>query len=123
MSKTRKKIIIVLIGILIVIAYIKYDFRIPCIFFELTGLYCPGCGATRAIISLFNLNFYQAFRYNALIVTLLPFAIVYCTYKYIFKGKKKLPQWIWYVLLIIVILFGILRNIPLFSYLAPTQII
>lgn len=95
---------------------------IPCVFFELTGLYCPGCGATRAIISLIKLRPYQAFRYNILVITLLPIASVYLVYKKIFKGKKNIPNWIWIILLVITILFGIIRNISFFSYLAPTVI-
>ena len=108
-----------MIGILAIILYLKYDIGIPCIIFELTGLYCPGCGATRAIFSLSKLQPYQAFRYNPLIVILIPFAILYLVYKYILKGEKKTPNWIWCILLIITILFGVLRNIPAFYCLAP----
>ena len=102
--------------------FLKYDIGIPCIFFELTGFYCPGCGATRAIASLIRLNPYQALRYNPLTIILLLPSIIYLIYKYIFNGKKRVPNWIWCILLIITILFGILRNIPVFYYLAPTVI-
>ena len=124
MQKNNFKNIIIfcIIGILAIILHLKYDTGIPCVFFELTGLYCPGCGATRAIFSLTKLHPYQAFRYNALIITLLPLAIIYLVYKYVFKDEKKIPNWIWCTLLIIAILFGILRNIPIFLYLAPTVI-
>ena len=27
-------------------------FRVPCVFHEVTGLYCPGCGGTRAVGAL-----------------------------------------------------------------------
>jgi len=125
MQKTNIKVIIILcmIGIFDIIVCFKYDIGIPCVFFELTGIYCPGCGATRAITSLIKLNFYQALRYNMLIIILLVFSIIYYAYKYILKSEKKLPNYIWYILLIITILFGILRNIPIFYYLAPTKII
>jgi len=92
-------------------------------FFELTGWYCPGCGITRALLSLIELQFYQAFRYNMLAVILLPFGIVYFIYLFILKRNKKIPNIILYFILIIVILFGILRNIPIFSYLAPTVVL
>ena len=39
----------------------------PCYFKMLTGYNCPGCGTTRAIQELLNLNIYEAFRYNPVI--------------------------------------------------------
>ena len=59
----KKYIAILLIGILCIVFYLKYNIGIPCIFHELTGFYCPGCGLTRAIASIVKLDFYQAFRY------------------------------------------------------------
>ena len=116
------KIVICILGILAIQIYYECDVKIPCIFFELTGLYCPGCGITRAFFSLLKLDIYQAFRYNILVITLLPFLLLYFIYKYILEGRKKIPNLIWIILLIITILFGILRNIPLFSFLKPTLI-
>lgn len=117
-SRKKLKIFIYAIGILGIILIIKYNLRIPCVFHELTGLYCPGCGATRAINSLVRLKHYQAFRYNMLIIILIPFFVIYL----LTKEKFKIPNWIWYTILIITILFGILRNIPYFSFLAPTML-
>ena len=97
----------------------KYGIGIPCIFHKVTGLHCPGCGMTRAITSLIELNPYQAIRYNALLL-LIPFYGLY----WILKMKKiKKADIIVYILLVIVIIYGILRNIPMFSFLAPTEII
>lgn len=97
---------------------------LPCIFHKITGLYCPGCGITRMFVSIFKLNIYQAFRYNPLVFILLIISLFYLlvdALKYkISKVHIALPKSIYIVLLIIVIGFGILRNIPLFSYLAPT---
>lgn len=111
-----------IIGILFIILFIAYNFRIPCIFHEVTGLYCPGCGGTRAIIALAKLDIYQAIRYNILTVIAIP---VFCTAlicKYIFKIKYKIPDLVWYFVIVIIIIYGILRNIPYFSFLAPTTI-
>lgn len=118
----KKIIILFAIGILVIILFLKYDIGIPCIFFELTGWYCPGCGITRAFVSLLQFDIYQAFRYNMLIVILLPFAIIYWIYSFVLKGKKRIANVVWYLLLAITILFGVLRNISIFSYLAPTLI-
>ena len=118
-TETLKKIVIFAIVSLLAIALFKFKIGIPCIFNKITGLYCPVCGATRAIYSLLELNFYQALRYNILIVILLPFGIGLLLYKYLLKGKKQVPNNIWYIIVIVAVLFGILRNIPMFSYLAP----
>ncbi len=112
--------IILVYGIL----YIFTKQGLPCIFHKITGLYCPGCGITRMFISLFKLNIYQAFRYNPLVFILLIVSTIYflvdCLKYGITKEHIKLPKIVYIILLIIVIGFGILRNIPLFSYLAPT---
>ena len=113
----KKKLIIFILGISSIIIIFKYNIGIPCIFFELTNLYCPGCGMTRAIKSLIVFDFYQAIRYNALII-ILPILLLF----YLINKKNKIPNWIYYFLLIIVILYGILRNINIFNFLAPTII-
>jgi len=120
--KLKDLISFFILGILIIILFITYNFRIPCIFHEITGLHCPGCGGSRAIVSLLKLDIYQAFRYNMLIVISIPFLIVHFVCKYIFKLKYKIPNVVIYILIVIVMIFGVLRNIPYFSFLAPTVI-
>ncbi len=46
--------------------------RSLCIIKNLTGHNCPGCGMTRAISSASHGQFRQAFRYNKLVVIVLP---------------------------------------------------
>lgn len=139
MKKTslKKRIIILLISIAIIIGllglyflvFLNYGIVIPCIFRKITGFYCPGCGITRMISSLIQLDFYQAFRYNPLLFIAFPF-IMFCLLETVIKwllGKKdyfyqKLDNKIWTVLLIITLLFGVVRNIPFFEYLIPTMI-
>ena len=121
MNKKPKDIIsFLIIGILLVILFIQYNCRIPCIFHEVTGLHCPGCGGTRAVISLMKLDLHQALRYNMLVVMLIPLFIILFTLKNIFK--VKIPEWVWYILIVILVVYGVLRNIPYFSFLAPTDI-
>lgn len=120
MKKIKKKYIILIItGILLIIIYIKYGIGIPCVFHRFTGLYCPGCGMTRALISLIQFNPHQAIRYNALII-FLPLYL-YCFFK-VNKSNKK-NYIIIYILLVVTLLYSIFRNIGEFSYLAPTQIL
>lgn len=51
-------------GILYYIFIKITGFSIPCIFRMLTGLLCPGCGITRCLTALADLNLKRAFSYN-----------------------------------------------------------
>ena len=46
----------------------------PCIFHRVTGLWCPGCGATRAMHQLVHGNLAAAFHFNPLAISILPVA-------------------------------------------------
>lgn len=128
-SYRMKKLIKPLIIILILIIYLAISnlikIYIPCPIKELTGFYCPGCGITRMFFSILCLDFYQAFRYNPLLfIAIIPSIFLYIDYlnnkeKSIYK---KIPQKFWYFLIIILLIYGVLRNIPIFSFLAPTKI-
>lgn len=121
------KSFIISIGVIIFI-YVSSIFitgaGLPCLIRKYTHLYCPGCGITRMFISLFSLNFYQAFRYNPLVFTYLLLYIIYTLINvirvYLKKAKISLNNGIYIILIVVAIAFGILRNIPEFSYLAPT---
>lgn len=128
MQKIDKSLIyaILIFIIIVIINYCCFNSFIPCIFHKITGLYCPGCGVTRMLISIFKLEFYQAFRYNPYLFILLIITIAYqiiklITYKLLTK-KIKLNRCIYIMLLITTIAFGILRNLPNFSYLIPTVV-
>lgn len=93
---------------------------IPCVFHELTGLYCPGCGITRSALSLLELDFYQAFRYNALVFIIIPMYLMYivtCKLKML-----RISNFLMAIMLIATLTFGVLRNIPGFDWLAPAII-
>lgn len=101
---------------------------LPCMFHLFTGLHCPGCGSGRMILSIFRLDFYQAFRYNPVVFIMLPiFAGIFIRHliRYL-RGKEatvpKLEKAILILLLIVLVIFGIARNFPFFSYLAPTSV-
>lgn len=40
----------------------------PCLFHLLTGLYCPGCGGTRAVIYLFHGRILASFLYHPFVL-------------------------------------------------------
>ena len=123
----RKKTFVQFVSLVILVYvfyYIVFQHGIPCIFHTLTGFYCPGCGITRMFLSLISFDFYQAFRFNPvvfLLVLITPFYFLFTTF-YLKKTGKKwiLPNAIYIILLVILIVFGFLRNLEFFSYLAPT---
>jgi len=108
------------------------DPRVPgnypvCPFLAFTGCYCPGCGTLRALHRLLYGDFTGALGYNSLTVLSLPFL----TYSLVAGALKSFqlpaprrffvpPHCIW-ALLAGVILFWVLRNVPVapFSMLAP----
>ena len=49
-----------------------HRFYPACLFHKLTGLWCPGCGSTRALHQLIHGNLSAAFRLNPLAVGALP---------------------------------------------------
>ena len=133
----RKNIIqIIIVSIAVIILSLLYffypatnkSFHPKCIFHEGTGLHCPGCGSQRSISALLKGNILQAIDYNVLLVVCLPF-LLYAALAFTWNtfSKNKLQQAVFHspvfakTLLVVVILFWILRNVPVkpFSWLAP----
>ena len=101
---------------------------IPCPIYTIFHVYCPGCGVTRMLGALFKGDFYQAFRYNPLVFILLPFIIFYIfdlihsriTKKELYTNRVN--NKVFYVLIAILLIYGLLRNINGFEVLRPTKI-
>ena len=123
--------ILIGIGTLLCIALTMYYILviktgIPCLFHELTGWYCPGCGTGRAIRAFVHGEFRKMLSYNILTVFLgIPCVCVFI-HEYLRLVFPSLPLRPVYLsqrktmlLTAVVILFWILRNIPAFSFLAP----
>lgn len=92
---------------------------VPCVFHELTGFYCPGCGITRVTLSLLRLDFVKAFSYNPLLFVLLPlYTIYFVTNK---KQMRLTSNAIMAVMLILTLSFGLLRNLPMYDWLLQRQ--
>ncbi|MBF0567620.1 MAG: DUF2752 domain-containing protein [Nitrospirae bacterium] len=96
-----------------------------CLFYQLTGLYCPGCGSTRALHQLLHGNYTAAFRLNPLTVLALPFLAIGIALEIrVFPRPPWLShQYVRYtwIVPVVIVLFWILRNIPIepFTYLMP----
>ena len=94
----------------------KYHFWPPCAFNKLTGLYCPGCGNTRALAALVHGDIVDCFAKNILFIPALICLLVLCIYP-----KISLNRYFSGAIAIVVILFFILRNLPWYPFclLAP----
>lgn len=94
-----------------------------CLFHDLTGWYCPGCGITRALHALVHFDLVRAFAMNAVLVLSLPLLAVMtlqgvarrallpaAVSRVAFNGRA----WIG-----VLLVFGIARNLPGLEVLAP----
>ena len=101
------------------------DLRFPVFFHAITKLYCPGCGMTRCLTHLLQFEIQDAFRCNVAIFLLSPallYIFSYSLYSYVRYGKmhfSKVQNILLFGCLTILILFGIVRNLPAFSFLQP----
>ena len=73
-----------------------------CAFKELIGIPCPGCGITRALLSLICLDFKSALQYNPMIYCYIVSVVIYVILKN--KSERKLDWLLWFnVILSIVV--------------------
>lgn len=125
LKKIDKRIVIGLGAIGSGILYLKvispvFGIHIACPIKHVTGFDCPGCGMTRTALNVLDGNFYQAFRFNSLVFILAPLFLIY--YLLILKGKKKQSDLLLFAMLGLTLVYGVLRNTPMFSFLAPTAV-
>jgi hypothetical protein len=102
-----------------------------CLLYNATGIYCAGCGATRAIYALLHGRVIEALHDNALFIAMLPFLLYVA-------GSHALAAWrtnAWpainvdvpklmrrgIVFFLVMMVFMILRNLPgaPFDWLKP----
>jgi Protein of unknown function (DUF2752) len=101
-----------------------------CLSYQITSIHCPGCGSTRALHALLNLQFEQAVAYNVVMVALLPLGIFVFLRSLWHRAQgttpDRLPGFVWFprILTVVLIAFWILRNIPVYplTLLAPHEL-
>lgn len=126
-------LVILILGIggalLVQLVFDPFRTDIPlCVVYHVTGLHCPGCGATRAVHAVIDRDIVLALRNNVLIVVALPAAAI----SYVLwavgrvRGRPFVIRPSTRVVLILVaatVIFGIVRNLPAFWFLAPTSLV
>lgn len=96
MEKSRFKIHnlkdkLITCGVLAVALVVFKVFDIPCVFQFLTKIPCPGCGMTRAYLSLLQLDIAGAFRLHFMFWSV-PILVLYYLYDYEVFRKKWLDN-------------------------------
>ena len=125
MSKEMKKRIerVVRVATLFVCAGLLYalvvkifHIGIPCVFHEITGLRCPGCGMTHAMMALLHRDFTAFLQANIFAPVIIIFFIISflsTSVRYIKKGVYRLSAVNTFVevsFLVLFIVWGIIRN-------------
>ena len=62
-----------------------------CLFQNVFGVKCWGCGMTRAILSSLHLDFYAAWQYNKLFVIVLPL-LIFVYFRILIKLLQAFPK-------------------------------
>jgi len=95
----------------------QYHFYPRCLFHQVTGWECPGCGGLRATYQLLHGHLAAAWGFNPLVVLAAPVAawivareLIRETTGKVLPGKLTQPVFVW-MLVPTVVLFGILRNV------------
>jgi hypothetical protein len=117
-------------GVAFVVGYfnpVTAGFFPTCPLYSMTGIYCPGCGMTRAFHALFHGDILGALHFNAM----WPFYAFIFGYIFIsttlivIRGRglsyEVFHPKLMYGFLTLALLFGVLRNIPVYplNLLAP----
>lgn len=96
----------------------------PCPTYALTGWYCPGCGALRALHFLTVGNLGGAWTMNPVAVLSLPYlAVAWVLWaRRVITGRARAflaPGWLVLAIGAALVLYGVLRNVPGLAVLAP----
>ena len=100
-----------------------------CLLYNLTGIYCAGCGATRALYALLHGRVLMALHDNVLFVAALPFLLYlgagYVLRAWLDQAWPAVPvdagklAWRGAAVFGVMIVFMIVRNLPGFEFLRP----
>lgn len=96
-----------------------------CPLYAATGLYCPGCGGTRAAYDLMHVDVVGALSMNPLVTVAIPLAAV-LWFRWVLRSQGKslrewpFPTWLGIAIPAVLVAFTVLRNFgPLSGVLSP----
>lgn len=107
----------------------------PCLFHTLTGLYCPGCGGTRALSYMLSGHLIKSFYHHPIVLYAAIFGIPFILSQTVYRIRRRLntsssPEnihfpiltvkpWFAYTACIIIILQCIIKNLILLIFHYP----
>ena len=74
---------------------IRMWFKMPCLFQQMTGLYCPGCGGTRAVRALLAGLPFLSFLYHPVVpymAVVAVWAVVFWTLYFVTGNRRFRPE-------------------------------
>lgn len=111
------------VSIILVVLFLVYYYfctifpylSLKCLFFEITGLKCPGCGLTRMLFSFLGLEFFKGVQYNYFLAyssPVLMWILGYLVYTYV-RDKKtgKIFDIVCLVYILLLVVWCVFRNI------------
>lgn len=107
--------IILMFVIVIYNIFLKNYISIPeCLIYKYSGFFCPACGGTRAIISLFNFKIRESISYNPIVLYSLTVSTIYLLVETVNKVLNKKLKFNWNIFIafgfILLIVNCILQN-------------
>lgn len=127
-ARNRKRcgtwLVLLVLGFVYLLLVEFTPFRLICVFQRLTGLACPGCGISHFFIDLAHFRFADAVRENLAVAVLAPFWAVVLCIRAVWNPACLRKQGVLYNVftwgtLALVLVFGVLRNLPGFEFLLP----
>ena len=112
---------VVIVGSYLYSRYNPEDYRFfpKCPVYLLSGYMCPGCGSQRALYHLFHGHIATAFKYNPLVMLLIPYILSGIYFEYIAnKSRPRIRRlrdrlfgkWAFIILLVLIAFFTFIRN-------------
>ncbi len=95
-----------------------------CFLLQTTGLYCPACGGTRATYDLLHGDVAGAFARHPLVPPMYLAVALYLAYRVV-RARQGRPVrlhvagWVPVAVVVAVFAFGVLRNVPGWTWLSP----
>ncbi len=93
------------------------DFNLPlCSSYSLWGIYCPGCGGTRSVISLLHFDIIRSFLFHPVVpytAILVSVFMISHTLNIVTKGKVKAMKFrpiYFYIMIAIILIQFVIKN-------------